>query len=143
MKAKAASAVPCVCCSVRPIQSCCGPILAGERAALTAEALMRSRYAAFVVRDDAYLLRTWHPDTRPAHLDFQPRQRWLGLKIIATTAGTADDEAGTVEFVARHKIDGTGHRLHEVSRFVLVNGGWFYLDGVRGATDSSRGSSRD
>ena len=143
MKTKGASVELCVCGSVRPMQSCCGPILAGDRAAVTAEALMRSRYAAFVVRDDAYLLRTWHPDTRPAHLEFDPRQRWLGLKIIATTAGTTDDDAGTVEFVARYKIDGTGHRLHEVSRFVLVNGGWFYLDGVRGATDSSRGSSRD
>ena len=97
---------------------------------------MRSRYSAFVACNEAYLLRSWHPNTRPRKLDFEPRQRWLGLKILATRAGGADDDEGAVEFVARYKIDGKGHRLHEISRFVRTEQGWLYLDGERGATDS-------
>ena len=111
-------------------------MLAGEREATTAQALMRSRYSAHVLRDEAYLLRSWHPDTRPPHVDFEPAQRWLGLKVVATDAGSADDYQGTVEFVARYKIHGKGHRLHEISRFVRTEQGWLYQDGERGATDS-------
>jgi SEC-C motif-containing protein len=98
---------------------------------------MRSRYSAFVACDEAYLLRSWHPDTRPGSVSFDPPQRWLGLKILATNAGAATDDEGTVEFVARYKIDGKGHRLHEISRFLRTDQGWLYLDGVPGATDSN------
>lgn len=47
------------------LAQCCGRYLDGE-AAPTAEALMRSRYTAFALRDEDYLFRTWHPRTRPA-----------------------------------------------------------------------------
>jgi SEC-C motif-containing protein len=97
---------------------------------------MRSRYSAFVANNETYLLHSWHPDTRPKRLNLEPRQRWLGLKVLAIEAGTAADDQGTVEFVARYKIDGKGHRLHEISRFVRGEAGWCYVDGVRGATDS-------
>ena len=90
---------------------------------------MRSRYTAFVLGEAAYLLATWHPDTRPSRVRLDERQRWLGLQVRATTAGGEDDTTGTVEFVARFKIDGRGTRLHEVSRFERVEGKWYYLDG--------------
>ena len=38
-------------------------------------------------------------------------------------------EEATVEFVARCKIGGRAHRLHEVSRFVRGEGRWYYVDG--------------
>ena len=91
---------------------------------------MRSRYTAYVLEDDAYLLRSWHPETRPAHLTFNPDQRWLGLKIKASDAGQNSDTEGTVEFVARYKIHGRGARLHETSRFTKVGGAWVYIDGT-------------
>jgi SEC-C motif-containing protein len=95
---------------------------------------MRSRYTAYVVRDASYLRATWHPDTRPTelHLDEQPLPRWTGLKILHTSAGKGSDTTGTVEFVARYKINGRAHRLHEVSRFRRQEGRWFYVDGAPG-----------
>ena len=90
---------------------------------------MRSRYSAFVERDESYLLATWHPDTRPSRVRLPPEQRWLGLRIKATAEGGPSDSTGTVEFVARFKIDGKGHRLHEISRFEKINGRWYYRDG--------------
>jgi SEC-C motif domain protein len=90
---------------------------------------MRSRYCAFVLCDESYLLSTWHPDTRPSKVRLGGQQRWLGLRIRATDRGGLDDLTGIVEFVARFKVDGKGHRLHEISRFEKIDGRWFYRDG--------------
>lgn len=90
---------------------------------------MRSRYAAYVLGDTEYLRATWHPTTRPATVTTDPAQRWLGLKIYDTVSGGEADEQGEVEFAARFKIGGRGHRLRERSRFVKEAGRWFYLDG--------------
>lgn len=98
----------------------------------TAEALMRSRYSAFVLGERDYLLATWHPDTRPGSLDADPPGlRWLGLDVRRHTV--QDDTHATVEFVARSKLSGRAHRLHETSRFVREDGRWYYLDGDTGA----------
>ena len=90
---------------------------------------MRSRYTGFVIRDEDYLLATWHPDTRPSRVRLDEKQRWLGLRVRNTSAGGPGEVTGTVEFVARFKIDGKGHRLHEISRFERIGERWFYLDG--------------
>ena len=120
---------PCPCESGQPYTRCCGPLLAGESAAGSAEALMRSRYTAFSRRDAAYLLRTWHAGTRPAtlELDENPAPRWIGLRILSRSQA-ADDRA-TVEFVARYRVGGRARRLHENSRFVREDGLWYYVDG--------------
>ncbi len=90
---------------------------------------MRSRYVAYVRKRSDYLLRTWHPITRPPQLDFETESvSWLGLKVVRSEAGGAEDARGTVEFVARYKIAGRAHRLHEISRFMREGGQWFYLD---------------
>lgn len=92
---------------------------------------MRSRYSAYVLEQTDYLMDSWHASTRPADLT-PPRdesRQWLGLKIRSTDAGLADDKHGQVEFIARYKINGKAHRLHETSRFVQENGRWYYLDG--------------
>lgn len=89
---------------------------------------MRSRYSAFVLERRTYLLETWHPSTRPPDLDpAQPGLRWLGLQVREQRMIDADH--GTVEFVARSKVSGKAHRLHELSRFVREAGRWFYVDG--------------
>jgi SEC-C motif-containing protein len=108
---------------------CCGRYLDGGETPQTAEQLMRSRYCGFALCDEPYLLSTWHPDTRPSNVRLDERQRWLGLSIRATEAGGPDDDIGFVEFVARFKVDGKGHRLHENSRFEKIDGRWYYLDG--------------
>jgi SEC-C motif domain protein len=89
---------------------------------------MRSRYTAYVLCNEAYLLATWHPSTRPRHITFDRQQRWLGLKVIeAKLTGAATAE---VEFIARYRVGGaTAARLHERSRFVCEAGRWLYVDG--------------
>jgi SEC-C motif-containing protein len=110
---------------------CCGRYHQGERhlQAPTAEALMRSRYSAFVRGHLDYLLATWHDSTRPARLEADPPGlHWLGLEVRAHQV--LDDDHARVEFVARSKPrGGRAQRLHEDSRFVRENGRWFYVDG--------------
>lgn len=119
----------CHCDSGKPFAECCQPLHDGV-AAPSAEALMRSRYSAYVRGNSEYLLYSWHPDTRPRQLTLDDRQKWLGLKIKGTEDGEPRHTEGTVEFVARYKIDGKGHRLHECSRFTRYEGRWVYLDAV-------------
>ncbi|MFD8302373.1 YchJ family protein [Streptomyces sp. NPDC059690] len=115
----------CPCGLGEAYDACCGRFLEGEAAAPTAEALMRSRYTAFVRLDGPYLLRTWHPRTRPATLDLDPGMRWTGLEILGTADGSAFHSAGTVTFRASFR----GGSLHERSRFERVDGAWVYVDG--------------
>ncbi len=95
----------------------------------TAEALMRSRFAAFRDGDAAWLLATWHPSTRPRTLDLADAPDWRGLQIVDRVDGGPGDDHGIVEFRATYR-DGAGVGvLHERSRFVRVDGRWVYLDG--------------
>lgn len=119
---------PCPCGLPHKYDDCCGRFHRGEALAPDAERLMRSRYSAFVLDQLDYLLATWHPTTRPASLEpNEPGLRWLGLDVKRHVQQDADH--ATVEFVARSKLGGRAHRLHEVSRFVREDGRWFYLDG--------------
>lgn len=122
------SAEMCPCGSGQVLAACCGRFHAGVPAP-DAESLMRSRYSAFVLGLEDYLLATWHSDTRPAglELDASPRPQWLGLAIKAHTR--LDDNHATVEFVARYKLNGRAFKLHETSRFERVAGRWLYVKG--------------
>ena len=120
----------CPCGTGRACADCCGRYHAGalHLQAPTAEALMRSRYSAFVLGLYDYLLATWHTSTRPPRIE--PNEaglKWLGLQIKAHRR--IDAEHATVEFVARSKLGGRAQRLHELSRFVREDGRWFYVDG--------------
>ncbi|WP_099054980.1 YchJ family protein [Streptomyces fodineus] len=115
----------CPCGLPQPYDACCGRFHTGPAAAPTAELLMRSRYCAFVKGDAGYLLRTWHPGTRPERLELDPRMRWTGLEILETTDGSAFHSTGTVTFRASYR----GGSLHERSRFERVDGAWVYVDG--------------
>lgn len=122
-------AEPCWCGGACGIANCCEPHLLGVTYPQTAAQLMRSRYSAFVTHNAAYLLATWHPKTRPASIEFDEQQRWLGLKLVQTEAGGVSDAQGTVMFVARYRIAGRGHRLQELSQFTRIDGRWFYMTG--------------
>ena len=94
-----------------------------------AEALMRSRYAAYVALDRGWLLATWHPSTRPQALELDPAIKWLGLDV--KDHRMVDAAHAEVEFVARFRTGGgRAQRLHERSRFVREDGRWYYVDGV-------------
>ena len=117
----------CPCGSTRLYPECCGLWHAGAPAP-DAQTLMRSRYSAYVLRNEQYLLATWHPDTRPRAIQFSDNQKWLGLNVIdASITGAASAE---VEFIARSRVSNAAAlRQHERSRFVREGGRWFYVDG--------------
>lgn len=120
----------CPCLTGLPYNECCGPLHSGTTAAATAEQLMRSRYSAYAIGNADYLLKSWHPDTRPGELALDPDMRWYRLDILATEQGRLLDREGTVEFRAHYRTpDGPGEQ-HEVSRFTKHSGTWVYVDAV-------------
>lgn len=125
------ASAPCPCGQGLAYAGCCGRWHGGalHLQAPTAQALMRSRYSAYVLGLHDYLLDTWHPRTRPADIEADPAGlRWLGLEL-RRCADIGDDQA-TVEFIARSKLGGRAHRLHETSRFERVGARWFYVDAL-------------
>ena len=145
MAAMSKTSIPEACpCGGPSLAACCGPFIEGSALPPTAEALMRSRYTAYTLKNAPYLLATWHPSTRPLDpiIDEKEPIRWLGLEVKSALrlrqrkVNSPDDpDRDTVEFVARFKVGGRAHRLHEVSRFLRepdpTTGAprWFYLDG--------------
>ena len=91
---------------------------------------MRSRFSAFALGLDGYLLSSWHPSTRPATLELDEGTVWRRLQIVDTVAGSPDDETGIVEFRASYRdANGGAGVLRERSRFARIDGRWLYLDG--------------
>ena len=124
---------PCPCGSGKAYAACCGRFIDQGALPETAEQLMRSRYTAFFLVNEPYLLASWHTSTRPLSLDLdqdEPR-KWLGLRIDRIEAGGIGDARGMVCFVARWRVGGgKAQRLNECSRFLKEQGRWFYVDGV-------------
>ncbi|MEJ5927335.1 YchJ family metal-binding protein [Corynebacterium sp. H128] len=106
---------------------CCARYHRGATAP-TAEALMRSRYTAFVVHDEDYLLRTWHPDTRPSTLGFDDTVQFYRLDIVACEGGGPLDSVGAVDFEAHFRIGEQRGSQQEHSSFAKVNGSWLYVE---------------
>jgi len=121
----------CPCGSGKAYHQCCGRYIDANESVPTAETLMRSRYTAYTLANEKYLLKSWHKSTRPLTLDLDkdmPTQ-WQGLEILNTRAGGEDDATGTVEFVARFSVQNKPGQVHEISEFVREAGQWCYLDG--------------
>ncbi|MBO14271.1 YchJ family protein [Herbaspirillum huttiense] len=133
MSTKKDKSGPCPC-GQPSFEKCCGRFITGGQVPATAELLMRSRYTAFALRDEAYLRATWFPDTLPEEeLTSETDVKWIGLDIKKHQHASGSDEA-TVEFVARFKVGGKAHRLHEISNFVRQpddsgQARWYYVDG--------------
>ena len=126
---KETTAEPCPCGAKAPYAACCGRWHEGAQRLMapTAEALMRSRYAAYAMGLHDYLLATWHPRTRPTAIaPSPPGLRWIGLEVRRHVDIDADH--ATVEFVARSKIGGRAERMHETSRFERLDGRWLYVE---------------
>ncbi|SNX61377.1 SEC-C motif-containing protein [Nitrosomonas ureae] len=122
-------ACSCPCGSSKRYADCCNRYINLDELASTAEILMRSRYTAYTLNYENYLLATWHHDTRPTAIEVidQLPKKWLGLVIKRHEQFTGNH--AIIEFIARYKINGRAHRLHEISRFVREDGIWFYVDG--------------
>jgi SEC-C motif domain protein len=88
---------------------------------------MRSRFSAFFLGDEDYLLRTWHPATRPPGVAFDRTIQWERLEVLETSGGGFLDDEGTVRFVAHYRERGREARMEEHSRFVVQDGAWLYV----------------
>ncbi len=120
------SATPCFCGSQQNFELCCNKFITKQAQPETAEQLMRSRYSAYILKNESYLLNSWHETTRPESLELtNDSTQWMGLKII----DTADN---TVEFVAYFTQDTLNrdkiYALTETSHFVKENI-WQYIEG--------------
>ncbi|PPB49505.1 hypothetical protein C4K88_07375 [Arthrobacter pityocampae] len=118
----------CPCGTGLPYGECCGPLHLGD-APTTALALMRSRFSAFALGLERYLLDSWDPSTRPETVDLDGDVEWRRLQIVDTALGGDSDDAGVVEYRASFRHDGRSGLLQERSRFVRVEGRWKYVDG--------------
>lgn len=119
----------CPCGSTKYFSDCCSRYLDTVEPAPNAEALMRSRYTAFTLQSEDYLLATWHSSTRPLALGLADEvdTQWIGLVVKRHEQQNVNQ--AIVEFVASYKVKGRAYKLHEVSRFVREEGRWFYVNG--------------
>ena len=121
-----AVATPCYCGSGTAFSHCCQPYLLGLTQPQTVEALMRSRFCAYLTHHAEYLLASWHPSTRPPNMEFEPQLKWVDLQV---QGAEQVENSGRVQFSARYKLNGRMQTLRENSRFTREEGCWYYLDG--------------
>ena len=124
----------CPCGSGRDYGECCEPYVSGAKKAPTAEALMRSRYTAYVEHAIDYIIETCEQVEKeridPSQTkNWSERSKWLGLKILSKEKGGPVDSEGTVEFEALYEMDGLKETHHEQAKFVKQNGAWLYSEG--------------
>ena len=125
----------CPCGSGRSFATCCEPIINGKSEAITAQELMRSRYTAFTLANVDYLMRSHHSSTRPVKErksieKWAKSVKWMGLTVLKTQAGEANDDIGYVEFKAFYMENGKPEHIHETSLFQRENKKWVYVSGV-------------
>jgi SEC-C motif-containing protein len=129
----------CPCGSEQPYESCCESIISGRQAAKTAEALLRSRYSAFVKNRIEYIVDTIHPEKRKSFdvrsIEKWAREaQWLRLEILDAEAGCEQDSEGKVEFIAHYIEDGKETEHHELAEFKKVDDRWYFFDGAAPST---------
>lgn len=120
--------VNCFCGSGISFDRCCQPIVVGKQKATTAEALMRSRYVAYVLKEADYLIATTAPSHQALYskkdiLDWATQNHWQRLEITNVTSTTVTFKAYFLDAYNQ------SHIHHEHSRFVFENGAWLYVDG--------------
>ena len=115
----------CSCGSQNLYTECCQPYHAGKKAP-TPEALMRSRFTAFVLKLEDYLLASWHISTRPAVLNLDDASDWISLNILSSGEEGA---TGYVHFKAIYRLNSGWGYLQEISEFLQENKQWYYLKG--------------
>jgi SEC-C motif-containing protein len=124
----------CPCGSGIAYPECCEPLISGHAGASTAEALMRSRYSAYVKTKIDYIYETTHASqraqfNREESIAWSRKAEWHSLEILGIQGGGDQDTEGTVEFVARYREKERMVKHHEIAEFVRENGVWFFKDG--------------
>jgi len=122
----------CPCGSGLAYSACCEPFITGKTNAPTPEALMRSRYTAYVIHAVDYIIDTCLDGReridRKSVENWSNKSKWLGLKIISANGG-AEGNTGTVIFEALYEQKGLTNTYHETAIFFKRDDRWFYQDG--------------
>lgn len=116
---------PCPCGTGKPFDRCCGLYLSGKAYPQSAEALMRSRYTAYVMGNLPYLRQTWHPDTCPELSAEDLSTEWTRLEVVRSKQGL---KRSVVEFRAWFRDGDSERALHEISLFKLFKKRWVYVE---------------
>lgn len=124
----------CPCGSGSAYTDCCEPIIKGALPAQTAEQLMKARYSAYVRTEMDFIFESTHADHRTGYdhqgtREWAENSEWLGLEIVGTQNGTAEDSVGEVEFIARFRDKGELREHHECAKFIRQDGRWLFTDG--------------
>lgn len=127
----------CPCGTKKEYSQCCEPYIEGKLPAPTPEALMRSRYAAYVKVATNYLRETLAPETRGDYneaevIEWSKQSEWLGLDILKA-------EGNQVEFIAKYKTQGKVLEHHEVSTFRKEGNRWYFVDGESHVHEEGKG----
>jgi SEC-C motif-containing protein len=122
----------CPCGSKNTYDTCCGKFHISDEVAPTAEALMRSRYSAFVKHEIDYLKKTLWPANQKHfdEMEYLVRAQnsiWVGLTINGKEDGNEDDKQGTVTFTAVSMLNSVLTKQEEKSLFKKKNGRWYYV----------------
>lgn len=117
----------CPCNPNNLYKNCCQKAHINIETVASAEALMRSRYSAFVLADIVYLHKSHHSRTRLSNKEYQELEKWtksvkwVKLEILNTT------ENG-VHFKAYFIENGSLDIIEEHSIFCKENNYWVYLN---------------
>lgn len=127
----------CPCGTGKEYSNCCEPFITGKSPAPTPEALMRSRYSAYVKVAEPYLKETLAPESRGDYSEGEVREwakksEWLGLQILKA-------EGNSVEFIAKYKTQGKVLEHHEVSTFRKEGNRWYFVDGESHVHEEGKG----
>ncbi|WP_158968828.1 YchJ family protein [Paraglaciecola sp. L3A3] len=123
---------PCHCQSNLPFIACCQPYIDGDKAAPTAEKLMRSRFSAYVLQNYDYILKTYAEKNRKDLFIEQLKQdsidtEWLSLQVLHHSS---KQKTAQVEFKAYYQIGQQLYLMHELSNFIFENDQWLYTTGT-------------
>lgn len=127
----------CPCGSKKDYTGCCEPYITGQAQAPNPEALMRSRYTAYVKVATRYLKETLAPESRgdfneAEAAEWANKSEWLGLEILSA-------EGNKVEFIAKYRTQGKVLEHHEVSTFKKKGDRWYFVDGDSHVHEEGKG----
>ena len=129
----------CLCGNETEFSKCCEPLISKKQKAKTPEALMRSRYSAYVLANGPYLVYSCAKENRYADdialiEEFSNSVEWLKLDVLEAVENQ-------VEFKAYYKDTEGIKILHERSNFIQEDGEWKYSDGELFNTKVERNES--
>lgn len=130
----AISTKSCPCQSQKIYADCCQPYHQKQTFPTNAEALMRSRYSAYVLQLVDYIVETTIPSQHTALNYDEIKQwsksvKWLGLRILKNEVRS--ETRTNVEFEAYFIDEGKEQIHHENSLFVKVQDRWYFIEHTR------------